>query len=140
MSFKAFLKQSAILPENKKIAISKRFLDEKGKPMPWELRALTEKENAAIKDSCTSKANFKGRETTKFNGSLYSARLCTATVVYPDLKDAELQASYGVVGEEALLAEMLLPGEYSALAEIAQEINGFDLERLEKDVESVKNS
>lgn len=140
MSFKAFLKQAAVLPENKKIVISERFTGENGKPALWEVRAISEKENAVIKAGCTSKSSFKGRETTKFNGPLYSSKLCAASVVEPDLKSAELQASYGVLGEEDLLAAMLLPGEYSALSELVQELNGYDVEALLRGEEEVKNS
>ncbi|MNC83125.1 Phage XkdN-like protein [compost metagenome] len=48
------------------------------------------------------------------------------SVVYPDLKDAELQKSYGVLGADQLLRKMLLPGEYATLLQKVQSINGFD--------------
>lgn len=140
MSFKSFLKQAAILPEPKKVAISDRFLDESGKPELWEIRAISEKENAAIKESCTSKSIFKGRQTTSFNGRMYSSRLCAACVVEPDLKNAELQASYGAVGEVELLDAMLISGEYATLTEEVQSINGFDLDKLVEDKAETKNS
>lgn len=34
--------------ENKKIVISKRFKDENGNPLEWEIRAITAEENEAI--------------------------------------------------------------------------------------------
>ncbi|MEG1429765.1 MAG: phage portal protein [Hydrogenoanaerobacterium sp.] len=140
MSFKAFLKGSAKLQENKKIALSERFKDEKGNTELWELKALSEKENSKIKESCISKSFFKGRQQTNFAGELYTLRICAASVIYPDLYSTELQESYGVVGQEDLLGVMLLPGEYSALSEAVQKLNGFDLEQMERDMDEVKNS
>ena len=47
-------------------------------------------------------------------------------MVFPDLKDAALQNSYGVVGAERLLAKLLLAGEYDRLRMAVEEINGGD--------------
>ena len=110
MSLKAFLRQNAIKPENVKVAISDRFLGEDGKPELWELRPISESHHLKIKDSCMRRSSRK-RGAPDLDSSLYNLRLMAASVVYPDLKDAELQASYGVVGGEELLKTMLLPGE-----------------------------
>ncbi|MNN89462.1 Phage XkdN-like protein [compost metagenome] len=59
-------------------------------------------------------------------------------MTFPDLKNAELQKSYGVMGAEALLHKMLLPGEYANLVQKVQELNGFDADMNEL-VEEVKN-
>ena len=48
------------------------------------------------------------------------------SVVFPDLKEAALQNSYGVVGAEGLLARLLLAGEYDRLRRAVEEINGGD--------------
>lgn len=139
MSLSAFLKQNSVTPENKKVAISKRFV-ENGKPIEWEIKAVSEDANSKIRNSCTTTSTFKGRQTTNFNRNLYLQRLCAAAVVYPDLKDAELQKSYGVVGDAELLAEMLLPGEFGYLLEVVQEMNGYDADRFEEYKEEAKNS
>jgi hypothetical protein len=52
--------------------------------------------------------------------------MSATAVVYPDLKNAELQKSYGVMGEERLLKAMLSAGEYVQLSGKIAEINGFD--------------
>lgn len=141
MGLKSFLRQSALPVENKKVVVSKRFVGEDGAPEQWELRAVRESENARIKDECTKKVISKGgRMTANFDSSLYNLKLCTASVAYPDLKDAELQASYGVVGEEALLVAMLISGEYSNLMTAVTEICGFDSEQMEEQKDEVKNS
>ncbi len=141
MSFKAFFRESAKMPENVKAVISNRFIDENtGEPELWELRAITEDEHAAIKDACTSKNLFKGRMTTNFNSARYNKMLAAASVVYPDLKNAELQKDHSVVGAEALLGKILLPGEMTALQQLVTEINGFDIEKLAAGMDTVKNS
>lgn len=139
MGLNAFLKQNTIIPENRKVVISKRFV-ENNKPVEWEIKAVSEDVNSKIRNSCTKSTVFKGKATNDFNRNLYLQRLCAASVVFPDLKDAELQKSYGVVGEAELLSEMLLPGEFGYLLEIVQEINGYDADRTEEYKQEVKNS
>lgn len=141
MSLKAFFKEAAIQPQNVHVVISKRFMGDDGKPEPWELQAISEEENGKIKDSCTTKAVIKGgRQIGNFDGSLYIKRLVAASVVYPDLSNAELQGSYKVVGEVALMDVMLLPGEMTTLQQEVQQVNGFDAEKLTQEVDEVKNS
>ena len=41
----AFLAQNAVKPENIRFAASRRFVDEDGKPMLWELRPLMSEED-----------------------------------------------------------------------------------------------
>ena len=56
----------------------------------------------------------------------------------PDLHDAALQDSYGVMSPEELLKEMLDDaGEYADLAVKVQQISGFT--SLAEDVETAKN-
>lgn len=107
----------------------------------WKARnAVSARENTAIRDACTRKTLKKGRMTTDFHASLYTQQLTAASVVFPDLKNAELQRSYGVVGEVDLLGVLLLPGETTTLQEYVQQVNGFDPERLEREMDEVKNS
>lgn len=140
MSLKAFLRQNAKLPENEKIQISERFIGEDGQPILWELRALTEHENAIIKDSSMIHTIKKGRRLSNMDTTRYLRRLCAASVVFPDLDNAELQASYNVVGSDRLMEEMLLPGEYAELMQTVNRINGFNSEALDEAKEEVKNS
>lgn len=70
--------------------------------------------------------------------SEYQAKLMAAAVVMPDLHDAALQDSYGVMSPEELLKEMLDDaGEYADLAIKVQQISGFTT--LAEDVETAKN-
>ncbi len=62
----------------------------------------------------------------------------TACVVYPDLKNAELQNAYDVMNAEDLLKEMLTMGEYMNLLRFVQEINGFH-KTIEELLDEAKN-
>ncbi len=65
--------------------------------------------------------------------------MITASVVLPDLYDAELQDSYGVSTPEDLLFAMVDdPGEYNELAAFVQKFQGFDTTFDDK-VEQAKN-
>lgn len=109
--------------------VSKRFKDKEGNPVKWKLRTMNEEENESIRKSVTKRVKVKGGQfATETNHDDYVAKLAVSSVVFPNLKDAELQSSYGVMGAEKLLRKMLLPGEYSSLLEKVQEMNGFDLD------------
>ena len=69
---------------------------------------------------------------------LYLGKMAAACTVYPDLTDAELQNSYGVMGEDALLKEILNIGEYNNYLSKVQEVNGFDTS-MDELVEEAKN-
>lgn len=129
MSLSAFLKQNAVKVENEKYAVSKRFLDDKGKPEKWEIRAITSAEDEEIRKSCTKKVPVPGKRgqyTQDVDYNAYVAKMCVACTVYPNLNDKELQDNYGVMGAESLLKAMLLPGEYGDYAAKVQAICGFD--------------
>ena len=134
----AFLAQNALKVENEKHIISDRFVDEKGNPSPWEIRALTAEEDEALRKSCTKKIRNKGIITQETNYEEYMAKLIVECVVFPNLKDKELQESYGVLGADKLVKKMLTSGEYAELLEKVQEINGFDV-GMDELVEEVKN-
>lgn len=116
-----------------------RFKDEKGEPVAWKLRSMTEDENQECRKAATRKIKGKnGVYTPDIDANDYMARLMSASVVYPDLKNAELQRSYGVMGAESLLRKMLLPGEFASLGEQVQKLNGFNQDMNEL-VDDVKN-
>jgi hypothetical protein len=77
-----------------------------------------------------------GAET--FDRQGYINELVASAVVYPDLKNAELQKAYGVLGEVDLLKKMLLIGEFAVLAQKVQELAGLD-EDINELVEEAKN-
>lgn len=113
-AFENFFRNNAETYAVEKTVISERFKDKDGKAEEWELRAI----NAAF-DRGLRMAEPKDSES-------YLGRLCAACVIYPNLNDTALQNSYGVMGADRLLREMLMPGEYAFLIKCVKKINGFD--------------
>lgn len=52
--------------------------------------------------------------------------ITAAAIVFPDLKNVDLQKAYGVLGEVKLLKKMLYTNEYNALVEAVQDLSGMD--------------
>lgn len=140
MSLNAFYKANRRNPENCKVAVSENFVDEKGKPILWEIRRISERENTEIRNSCITTKIVKRRKEETCDTNRYLRKMCAACVVFPDLKDADLQKDYSVMGAEELLVELLAPGEFGNLLSAVQEINGYDQEAFDEEVEEVKNS
>lgn len=134
-----FLAQNAIKVENIKYVASKRFLDENTNPIEWEIKAISGKEDEEIRNSCSKKIKTKqGTTVHELDTNKYVGRIVTACTVYPNLLDAKLQDSYGVMGEDELIKVMLNPGEYMSYVSKVQEINGFNIS-IEELVEEAKN-
>ncbi|MFV0351230.1 MAG: phage tail assembly chaperone [Oscillospiraceae bacterium] len=122
------------------VVVSTRFVDKGGAPLPFRIRSITEAENKAIRKEC-QKTTFNKKTRQKdveTDTDLFLNRLVLACTVEPNFKNAELQKHYGVMGAEALINAMLLPGEYTELLQAVQEINGFDLD-VNSLVEEAKN-
>ena len=140
--FSMFMKANKTVKENVRFAATKSLCDEKGNPLLWEFRAVSSKENESIRDSCvveTAAAGKSGVTRSKLKTGLYVQKLIAASVVVPDLYDAELQDSYGVkTPEELLMALVDDPGEYNRLAEFVQHFHGFDVS-LDEKAEQAKN-
>jgi hypothetical protein len=135
----AFYAQNVTASVTEEIVVSPRFLNKSGKPIPWMVSSMTEEENESIRKAATRRVKGRnGQYSMETDSAEYLAKLVTASVTFPDLKNAELQKSYGVMGAEALLHKMLLPGEYANLVQKVQELNGFDADMNEL-VEEVKN-
>ena len=137
-NFSAFMKSNKKQRSNELYAATKSLTDGNGVPLLWELRPVTTRENEAIREQCTTEVQKPGMYRQRVDTSEYQAKLMAAAVVTPNLNDAELQDSYGVMSAEELLKEMLDDaGEYTELAVKVQQISGFTT--LAEDVEAVKN-
>lgn len=137
----AFLAQNAKKIKNIKHVVSKRFVDDKGKPIPWEIRCITSSMDEALRKSSTKRVPVPGKrnqftQETDFN--LYLGKLAATCTVHPNLDDAELQNSYGAMGSDSLLKTMLTPGEYADYLNKVQEVNGFEVS-FEEAVDEAKN-
>ncbi|MEC0232272.1 phage tail assembly chaperone [Paenibacillus alba] len=135
----AFLAGNVSTETTEDVIVSERFKGKDGKPVAWVLRSITEEENDAIRKAATKRSKGKGgQQVTEIDQTEYLSRMAVASVSFPNLKDAELQKSYGVLGAETLIRKMLLAGEYANLILKVQEINGFDKD-INELVEEAKN-
>ena len=136
------MKANKAKKENGKYAPTKRLTDDSGKPLEWEFKHISSKENEELRESCTIEVQIKGKPNLfrpKLNSSQYLSRMVVASTVYPDLYDKELQDSYGVMTPEELVFAMIDdPGEYNSLGEWLQRFQGFT-KSLEEKVDEAKN-
>ncbi len=140
--FSKFMKANKAEKKNEMYAVTKSLCDENGKPLEWEFRHITSKENESLRDDCTIDIPITGKPNMfrpKVQSGKYIQKMITASVVMPDLYDAELQDSYGVnTPEDLLLAMVDDPGEYNELAAFVQGFQGFNVSFNDK-VDEAKN-
>lgn len=140
--FSRFMKSNKIEKKNGFYAPTRSLCDESGKPLEWEFRHITSKENDGLRDECTIDVPVTGKPNMfrpKVQYNKYMQKMVTASVVMPDLYDRELQDSYGVATpEELLLAMVDDPGEYNDLLSFVQGFQGFNVSFNDK-VEEAKN-
>ena len=131
-SLNAFL--HPIQVENMKVIVSNRFLED-GKPVPFIIRPISEKENGMLIKKYTKK-DKTGRDI--LDRTEYAHALVASAVVFPELSNAELQKKYNVLGEASLLTEMLNVGEYTLLSNKVSELSGLNQD-INKDIDEAKN-
>ena len=140
--FRKFMKQNKKKKENVKVAVTKSITDEKGQPVKWELKHLTSKEVGTARKRCTVEVKDRRGAVidSKIDTERLTAELLTMAIVSPDLRDSELQDSYGVKTPQELLYAMVDdPGEYAALESRIVRMAGLD-ETIDDKVEQAKNS
>ena len=136
------MRTNKITEPNVKYAPTHTLLDENGKPLEWEFKQISSKENEELRDSCTIEVPVKGKPNLyrpKVKTAEYLAKMIVASTVYPDLYDKELQDSYGVMTPEELLYAMVdNAGEYQEFAAWMQKFQGF-AKGLDDKVDEAKN-
>lgn len=132
-TFKAFMKANKKTKPTLKLAVSEAFLDESGKPIEWEIKALSMKEFNDAVDQATGPNGERNRD--KMNNEIIAA-----AVVFPDLHDADLQDSYGAKNEAALVREMFegYAGDYVKLLNAIMDYSGLN-DSLTNKVAEAKN-
>lgn len=139
-NFSAFMAENVEKIENKKVVVSKRFKDENGNPMTWEIQAITSDVHADLMKRATVQVPVvgqRGQYTRERDSEKFMAMFLAASVVYPDLNDAKLQDSYGVKTPHDLIKKMLYPVELGNLGEMVAELSG--VEDLPNLIEEAKN-
>lgn len=131
-SFKSFLKSNVKEVENASLKLE-RFEE------AIVLRPLSSGEADTINDRCfKNKPGIKGRQERVFDVVKYNREISVASVVFPDLNDAELQESYGVRGADNLYSALFLLGEANQILEKVTEISGIDVS-MDDEIEEAKN-
>lgn len=97
--------------EEREVLLTERMTADGGQ-MLFRIRPMSQRENEEIWRRC-------GEDAKRYEGLVL-----VESVVFPDLKDAALQNSYGAVGAERLLGKLLLAGEYDCLRKAVESING----------------
>lgn len=119
--------------EEKEVVISKRFLDEKGNPVPFKIRAMTQAENDQNVKLCTKKRRVGNQTEEYFDNIEFSRRTIVEATVEPDFRSTEMCNKFGVLDPLLVPGKMLRPGEYSRLMQEINELSGFaDLEEEAK--------
>ena len=111
-----FLAENVEQVEPVEIAVSKRIKDADGNPIVWKLKPVPTEIATSIQNECIA---GKGKERT-FNSLKYEQKMAAASVIYPNLHNANLQDSWGVKTPEALLMKMLSdPMEFTIVFSVA---------------------
>lgn len=125
----SFLKTNVKDSERKKdVYVSDRFSE------PITIKLLSPKELSR----CQEKAVTIRNKQPHFDSNVYSMELIKASIIEPDLKNAELQDSYGVMSEEELLNEMFTGAEFVKITTIVNEFNSLD-ESINDKIKEAKN-
>lgn len=131
----AFLHPAASA-EQREVVISKRFVDENGKPVPFTIRAVSQEENEALTKRSKRTRTVKGVTQEYVDAQEHARRLVVAATVEPDFSSAELCESFGVMDPLLVPGKMLLAGEYAALSRAILELSGFDGPGLEEEAKN----
>lgn len=111
------------IPE-KEVVISNRFKDADGKPIKWKIRAIDAATHQKLRsEALDMKVGNDKKVNVKFNSARRNLSTVAASVVYPDLKDAELQDYYGVSTPSALIGAMLLDDEFERLLDAVDSLS-----------------
>ena len=125
----SFLKTNVKDSERTKdVSVSDRFSE------PITIKLLSPKELSR----CQEKAVTIRNKQPHFDSNVYSMELIKTSIIEPDLRNAELQDSYGVMSEEELLNEMFTGAEFVKITTIVNEFNSLD-ESINDKIKEAKN-
>lgn len=106
---------------------------------PITIKALSAEDLTLLRKRATTRTLNRATRLMEqnFDSDKFTTLVMTESVVNPDLNNAQLQKSWGCVGQpEKLLEKMLLAGEYNSLAEEVLELSGVGAVDL---IEQAKN-
>ena len=114
--------------KEKEVVISDRFQDEKGNPIPFKIRSLSQEENETLMKKAR-RIRKTGQE--EFNSAEYMRYLVVAATVEPKFSSKEVCDHFGVIDPSLVPGKMLLSGEYSLLVREITNLSGFDQDDIE---------
>lgn len=124
--------------ETMEYGASSLFKDKNGEKIKWTLRKLTVDEAEKIRNDSLKISTVNGKPVTKFDTTSYNRKIAIASVVEPNLNNAELQDSYGVKRAEDLITQLFDGiGEYDAFINKIAEFSR--IKTVEEDIEESKN-
>lgn len=112
-----------------------------GKKKRMKFKAIGATLGDEIRKKCKKVTFMKGQKIVETDQDKYMANLIIETTTYPDLKNAELQQAWGVMGAEGLLNAMkskMKDGEYGEWSSVVSEVNGYD-KGIQELMEEAKN-
>jgi len=127
-SLSAFMRPNVAEIKNASFAPSPRFVGEDGKPVEWEICCISADDYARIRSACIKQVQVPGKKnqfTQQLDNYAFQAKVVAACTVFPDLKDAALQDSWGVATPEQLVGVMLIGGEFDDYVTEVFRLNGF---------------
>lgn len=104
-----------------------------GTKIPITLKALTDKEVAAVRDRCTYKIKEGRAKVDKLDSDEFNAALVVAATVKPNWGNPNILSEYKLSSAEEVV-KRIAGGYLNALCDRIMTISGFDIE-----VEEVKN-
>lgn len=114
--------------KEKEVVISDRFQDEKGNPIPFKIRSLSQEENESLMKKAR-RVRKTGQE--EFNSTEYMRYLVVAATVEPDFSSKEVCDHFGVIDPSLVPGKMLMSGEYSLLVQEITKLSGFNQDDIE---------
>lgn len=112
-----------------------------GKKKKLKFKPISADKGDELRKKCKKVTLVKGQKMTETDQDKFIANQIIETTIYPDLKNAELQNAWGVMGAEQLLKAMksrMTDGEYTDWSSAVIEINGYD-KGIQELVEEAKN-
>lgn len=120
------------------ILVSERFKDSEGNIIPWKISLLSADEIYDIKKRSTKSIKKGGQRTVTVDTEAIRDTAIVESVIYPNLKDVELQEAYGAMTPLELAKRMLEGREYERLGDRILKEQGF-IDDINTMIDDAKN-
>lgn len=121
----AFLKP-AYRERKIEIVLGDRFLNEDGTPEPVIMKSLTQEQLNEIARASTHDKKIGGRVVQEVDATEHLNRCLVESIIFPDLRNADLCASCGAGADPTLVpSKLFLIDEFEILAKAFAKLNGI---------------